>query len=128
MIGSIIGDIVGSIYEFNNIRTKDFDFFGKGVEYTDDSILTFATADAILANNLSQITDYYARYAKAYPSPMGGYGVSFKNWVVQKTRTGYTDLQQLWEWVGHASRPRWVGIQHSERDNECSTHLSRRHS
>ena len=49
MIGSIIGDIVGSIYEFSNIRTKDFEFFGRYVEYTDDSILTLATADAILA-------------------------------------------------------------------------------
>lgn len=38
MIGSIIGDIVGSIYEFSNIRTKDFEFFGRYVEYTDDSI------------------------------------------------------------------------------------------
>lgn len=37
MIGSIIGDIVGSIYEFNNIRTKEFEFFGPNVEYTDDS-------------------------------------------------------------------------------------------
>ena len=52
MIGSIIGDIVGSIYEFSNIRTKDFEFFGRYVEYTDDSILTLATADAILAGRL----------------------------------------------------------------------------
>ena len=44
MIGSIIGDIVGSIYEFSNIRTKDFEFFARYVEYTDDSILTLATA------------------------------------------------------------------------------------
>lgn len=89
MIGSIIGDIVGSIYEFNNIRTKDFDFFGRDVQFTDDSILTIATADAILANKLSHVADYYAKYAEAYPSPEGGYGASFKNWVIQKTRTGY---------------------------------------
>ena len=89
MIGSIIGDIVGSIYEFSNIRTKDFEFFGRYVEYTDDSILTLATADAILAGRLSLVADYYVRYAEAYPSPMGGYGKCFKNWVIQKTRTGY---------------------------------------
>lgn len=35
MIGSIIGDIVGSIYEFDNIKTKDFPLFGERVEYTD---------------------------------------------------------------------------------------------
>ena len=89
MIGSIIGDIVGSIYEFSNIRTKDFEFFGRYVEYTDDSILTLATADAILAGRLSLVADYYVRYAEAYPSPMGGYGNCFQNWVIQKTRTGY---------------------------------------
>ncbi len=89
MIGSIIGDIVGSIYEFNNIRTKEFEFFGPNVEYTDDSILTFATAYAILSNNLTKVADYYATYAENNPSPMGGYGASFKNWVIQKTRTGF---------------------------------------
>ena len=89
MIGSIIGDIVGSIYEFSNIRTKDFEFFGRYVEYTDDSILTLATADAILAGRLSLVADYYVRYAEAYPSPMGGYGNCFQNWVIQKTSTGY---------------------------------------
>lgn len=89
MIGSIIGDIVGSIYEFSNIRTKDFEFFARYVEYTDDSILTLATADAILAGRLSLVADYYVRYAEAYPSPMGGYGNCFQNWVIQKTRTGY---------------------------------------
>lgn len=78
MIGSIIGDIVGSIYEFSNIRTKDFEFFGRYVEYTDDSILTLATADAILAGRLSLVADYYVRYAEAYPSPMGGYGNCFR--------------------------------------------------
>ena len=87
MIGSIIGDIVGSIYEFSNIRTKDFEFFGRYVEYTDDSILTLATADAILAGRLSLVADYYVRYAEADLSPMGGYGICFQNWVIQKTRT-----------------------------------------
>lgn len=89
MIGSIIGDIVGSIYEFKNIRSKEFELFCKDAEYTDDSILTIATADALLSNDISEVSDYYARYAKANPSPMGGYGTGFKNWVIQKTRTGY---------------------------------------
>jgi len=44
MIGSIIGDIVGSIYEFHNIKTKDFSLFSDRSGYTDDSILTIATA------------------------------------------------------------------------------------
>lgn len=48
MIGSIIGDIVGSIYEFHNIKTKDFALFSDRSVYTDDSILTIATAKWIL--------------------------------------------------------------------------------
>ena len=44
MLGAIIGDIVGSIYEFSNIKTKDFPLFGKHCDYTDDSILAIATA------------------------------------------------------------------------------------
>lgn len=88
MIGSIIGDIVGSIYEFNNIKNKDFDLFGKGTEYTDDSILTLATADALLSDDLKNIVEYYAQYAQSYPSPMGGYGINFRNWVIRKARYG----------------------------------------
>ena len=45
MLGAIIGDIVGSIYEFDNIKTKDFEFFQPEMERTDDSILCIATAD-----------------------------------------------------------------------------------
>lgn len=45
MIGAIIGDIVGSIYELDNIKTKVFPFFSKEKVFTDDSILTLATAE-----------------------------------------------------------------------------------
>ena len=48
MIGSIIGDIVGSIYEFHNIKTKEFPLFSDRSGYTDDSILSIATAKWIL--------------------------------------------------------------------------------
>ena len=48
MLGSIIGDIVGSIYEFHNIKTKEFTLFSERCGFTDDSILTIATAKWIL--------------------------------------------------------------------------------
>lgn len=79
MLGAIIGDIVGSIYEFDNIKTKDFPFFGKGVDYTDDSFLTIATADWLLHGGCA--ADYYARYAQSNPDPMGSYGPSFRAWA-----------------------------------------------
>ena len=54
MIGAIIGDIVGSIYEFDNIKTKTFPFFSKEKEFTDDSILTLATAEWMLREAILQ--------------------------------------------------------------------------
>ena len=38
MLGAVIGDIVGSIYEFNNHRSKAFELFGEGVDFTDDTV------------------------------------------------------------------------------------------
>ncbi len=84
MLGSIIGDIVGSIYEFDNIKTKDFPFFSMRMEYTDDSILTIATADWLL--NGGNSGSYYHKYATKYPYPMGSYGTMFIQWVHKANR------------------------------------------
>ena len=51
MIGSIIGDIVGSIYEFHNIKTKEFPLFSDRSDYTDDSILSIRSEDTPNKNN-----------------------------------------------------------------------------
>ena len=48
MLGAIIGDIVGSRFEFNNHRSKQFDLFAEGCRVTDDSIMTLAVAKAIM--------------------------------------------------------------------------------
>ena len=48
MIGSIAGDIIGSIYEHRPIKTKDFPLFDPCCRFTDDSVLTVAVADSIL--------------------------------------------------------------------------------
>ena len=48
MRGAIIGDIIGSVYEFDNIKTKDFPLFQKHCFFTDDTVLTVATADALM--------------------------------------------------------------------------------
>ena len=84
MIGSIVGDIVGSIYEFGNIKTKDFEFFSERGSYTDDSILTFATADWLLHGG--DVAHYYSRYGVENPWPMGGYGGGFRSWLVRSAR------------------------------------------
>lgn len=77
MIGSIIGDVVGSVYEFCNTKSKDFDFFTPGSRFTDDSVLTVATADWLLHGGKCET--YYANWGNAYPG--AGYGGTFRNWL-----------------------------------------------
>lgn len=84
MLGAIIGDIVGSIYEFDNIKTKEFPFFDERKEYTDDSILTIATADWLL--NGGKVENYYLKYATDYPYPLGSYGTMFVEWIHRSRR------------------------------------------
>ena len=48
MIGAILGDVVGSIYEFDNIKTKEFELFDKECFFTDDSVMTIAIAEALM--------------------------------------------------------------------------------
>ena len=84
MMGSIIGDIVGSAYEFANIKTKDFPLFSDRDSYTDDSVLSIATADWLLHDG--DIAKYYSDYAARNPFPMGGYGGNFQLWVARSQR------------------------------------------
>ena len=48
MLGAIYGDIVGSVYEFNNIRTKNFELFSEKSKFTDDTVMTLAVANALV--------------------------------------------------------------------------------
>jgi type I restriction enzyme M protein len=85
MIGAMIGDLIGSIYEFNNIKTKKFPLFSKRSYYTDDSIMTLAVANALMESKgdlkvLGQHTIKWMKFfAKIYP--FAGYGSKFKYWV-----------------------------------------------
>lgn len=79
MIGAIIGDIVGSTYEFNNTRDYNFDLFPKGSSYTDDSICTIAVADAILRK--IPYKDSLLEWCRKYPNPLGAYGGMFAQWI-----------------------------------------------
>lgn len=88
MLGSIIGDIVGSVYEFNNIKTKEFKLFSTSSVFTDDTILTVATADCMINGN-GNYEDYYRRYGKKYPS---SYGSMFVNWIHNKKMGPYNSF------------------------------------
>ncbi|WP_198508462.1 ADP-ribosylglycohydrolase family protein [Bacillus xiapuensis] len=99
MIGAIIGDIVGSRFEFNNHRDKDFELFTEDCQVTDDSIMTLAVAKAIMeAEKIIKLSiggydvdsGYYLlieKMAIKYMQEIGrkypncGYGGLFSKWV-----------------------------------------------
>ena len=56
MLGAIIGDIVGSVYEWNNIKTKDFPLFSERGFFTDDTGMTIAVADALMNGGTAEIS------------------------------------------------------------------------
>lgn len=86
MLGSIIGDVAGSIYEFDNIKTKDFELLAVRGAITDDSIMTLATADWLLKGG--EPGKFYVRYANENPRPLGGYGTMFAHWLREVEVTG----------------------------------------
>jgi ADP-ribosylglycohydrolase len=87
MLGAIAGDIVGSLYEFNNRRTKDFPLFTAQSSFTDDTVLTVAVADALL--NGGGYTEAFKQYYRKYPNPTGSYGARFHQWAASADTEPY---------------------------------------
>jgi len=85
MFGSITGDIIGSVYEWDRIKTTDFPLFQKLSDFTDDSVLTIATAFSIL-NGVSYAQSY-KNFSRKYPGR--GYGGKFQNWIKSDTLEPY---------------------------------------
>ncbi len=77
MIGAIIGDIVGSIYERNNHRSKDFQLFSYRCTFTDDTVLTVGVAEALM--NEQDFRKHLHKWGRKYPR--AGYGRNFKKWI-----------------------------------------------
>jgi len=77
MLGALAGDIIGSVYEWNNIKTTCFTLFSTNCFFTDDTVLTVALADAILTNRSYEVLmkEYYNLY------PDAGYGGFFHQWA-----------------------------------------------
>ena len=79
MIGAIIGDIVGSRFEFGAAPQKGFELFTSDCSYTDDTICTIAVADAVL--NGRDYKESLLDWCRRYPDPMGSYGNRFYQWI-----------------------------------------------
>lgn len=80
MLGAIIGDIVGSRWEFNPTNNYDFELFSSKNSFTDDTVCTVAVADALLHGS-DDFGAYIHSWCRRYPHPMGGYGGRFAQWV-----------------------------------------------
>jgi len=79
MYGAIIGDIVGSRWEFNPTNDYKFELLSKENGFTDDTICTIAVADALLHDK--DFGESIHEWCNKYPSPKGGYGGRFAQWV-----------------------------------------------
>ncbi len=79
MLGAIIGDIVGSRWEFNPTNDYNFEWLSAENDFTDDTICTVAVADALLHSK--DFGKAMHDWCNRYPHPMGGYGGRFRRWV-----------------------------------------------
>ena len=88
MLGAITGDIIGSIYEANNIKTKQFDLFTDKNRFTDDTVMTFAVAEALMnGGGHENFIRFMKRYGLLYPR--AGYGGTFVRWLASDTTEPY---------------------------------------
>ena len=103
MLGAIIGDIVGSRFEFDNIKSKEFTFLDDSCFFTDDTVMTVAIAKAIIsckngaASLGSKVKANMLEFGRKYPDR--GYGSHFEQWL-------YSDNHQPYNSYGNGSAMR----------------------
>jgi ADP-ribosylglycohydrolase len=88
MLGAIIGDIIGSTFEFIDFKSKDFELFPPGSKFTDDTVLTIAVADAII--NDRSYRDCIIEWGRKYPD--SGYGTRFLNFLSSSNPEPYNSF------------------------------------
>ncbi len=77
MLGAIAGDMIGSVFEYSNFKSKDFPLFCEDSTFTDDTVLTVAVAHAIMTDGdyASALKSFGRKY------PRRGYGGFFQDWL-----------------------------------------------
>ena len=91
MLGAIVGDIVGSVYEWDNIKTKDFPLFRDDCFFTDDTVMTCAVAEAIMnGGQKDDFIDAMKKYGRIYPD--ADYGARFDAWIRSDNREPYNSF------------------------------------
>lgn len=99
MLGAILGDMVGSPYEFdwNNIKTTEFPLFGPQSEFTDDTVMTLAVAEGLMeswgqaeAEQEAAVCRAMRKYGRLYPD--AGYGARFGYWLLDADAGPYNSF------------------------------------
>ena len=85
MLGAIIGDIVGSRFEYQNCRSKNFNLFDRRCFFTDDTVMTCAVAKALLTD--ADVAQTLKQVGRNYP--YCGYGSAFGSWIFSYTKEPY---------------------------------------
>ena len=85
MLGAICGDVIGSVFEHDNVKSKSFPIFQKDSRFTDDTVLSCAIADSLIhdrpfAENLKRFYNWY---------PKAGYGFMYSRWARSDDNVGY---------------------------------------
>ena len=98
MLGAIFGDIVGSVYEWKNLKTKDFPLLGQYNRITDDSVMTLAVARALTDFDKRGGTEAFKEtlidtmHALGNQYPNAGYGFQFRRWLRERSRAPYNSF------------------------------------
>ena len=82
ILGAIIGDIVGSTRERNNVKTEDFELLPEGSRFTDDTVMTLAVAEWLMTDSAHSergLVECMQRLGRKYPK--AGYGGMFRRWL-----------------------------------------------
>lgn len=90
MYGAVIGDVVGSRFEFDNIKTKKFTLVTKDSEFTDDTICTVAIMDWIphsKNHSKEEVASHLRKWCRKYPN--SGFGGLFHRWFISDTMGPY---------------------------------------
>ena len=91
MLGAIIGDIVGSIYEWDNIKTKEFPLFKETCFFTDDTVMTIAIAEGLMNGGSEEnFIEAMKKYVRLYPD--AGYGGNFNYWIFSDSISPYNSF------------------------------------
>lgn len=111
MLGAIIGDIIGSRWEFSPTNDYHFEWISAQNDYTDDTLCTVAVADA-LVHQSDDYGSYIHRWCRRHPCPMGGYGGRFAQWVRSTSPQPYHSFGN-----GSAMRVSAIGWAFDETDD-----------